>query len=71
MMMRVGMATSIMAEKLRYLLPEMLVELMMAPLNTNMQQKKLTEIKAMRRTIFFERSTEKMGGGSSERVCTI
>ena len=52
------------AEKLRYLLPMMLVELMMVPLYTKVQQMKHAAIRRTRNRIFFDRRTERRCSGS-------
>lgn len=57
-MMRVGTDTSSKAEKLRYLFPDTLVELMMMPLYTNVLQMKQHAISAIRSRIVRERNTD-------------
>lgn len=68
-MILVGTCTSSRAEKLRYLLPETLVELMMVPLYTKVQQKKQPAISSTRSRIFLDRSTDsrcsRSGGADS------
>lgn len=56
----VGMPTKWSAAKLMYLFPEIVAELMMVPLNTNVAQKKHADIRHSRNIIVFERIKRKM-----------
>lgn len=58
-MILVGTDTSSSAEKFRYLLPDTLVELMMVPLYTNVQQMKHAAISSTRSRIVRERRTDR------------
>lgn len=54
----VGTDTSINAEKFRYLLPQILVELITEPVYTNMQHRNDAAIRAILKRIVLERKTD-------------